>query len=104
MSDLTVLLLHLIIGYIIFHCYRHTDGHTDTASSHSEGFLRNLHKKSLQAMYQGSHVPNFEALGVPKSKCQTCTDRRTDTASSHSEGFLRNLHKKKSKGTLHGDH
>ena len=45
MSDLTVLLLHLIIGYIIFHCYRHTDGHTDTASSHSEGFLRNLHKK-----------------------------------------------------------
>ena len=63
---------------------------TDTASSHSEGFLRNLHKKSLQAMYQGSHVPNFEALGVPKSKCQARTYHRQthiDTAASHNEGF-----------------
>ena len=62
-------------------------------------------------MYQGSHLPNFEALGVPKSKCQASThiiyrhtDTQTDdTASSHSEGFLRNLHKK-SKATFHSDH
>ena len=43
-------------------------------------------------MYQGSHLPNFEALSVPKKK--PSEDRQTDdTASSHSEGFLRNLHK-----------
>ena len=29
-------------------------------------------------MYQGSHLPNFEALGVPKKKSQARTDRRTD--------------------------
>ena len=49
-------------------------------------------------MYQGSHLPNFEALGVPNSKWQTWTHAhthpRTATASSHSEGILRNLHKK----------
>ena len=44
-------------------------------------------------MYQGSHLPNFEALGVPNSKRQTRTDYHYDNASSHSEGFLRNLHK-----------
>ena len=27
-------------------------------------------------MYQGSHLPNFEALGVPKSKCQASTHIR----------------------------
>ena len=52
----------------------------------------NFFEKSLQAMYQGSHLPNFEALSVPKKK--PSEDRQTDdTASSHSEGFLRNLHK-----------
>ena len=30
-------------------------------------------------MYQGSHLPNFEALGVPKSKSQACTDPHQTT-------------------------
>ena len=29
-------------------------------------------------MYQGSHLPNFEALGVPNSKRQTRTHTQTD--------------------------
>ena len=34
-------------------------------------------------MYQGSHVPNFEALGVPKSKCQARTHTQTTTTTPH---------------------
>ena len=72
---------------------RRTD---DTAWSHSEGFLRNLHKKCLLEIYQGSHVPNFQALGIPIKIWRDLTyiHQTSDTASFHSEGFLRNLHKK----------
>ena len=44
-------------------------------------------------MYQGSHVPNFEALGITKSKWQASTHIViiiiiiNDTAASHNEGF-----------------
>ena len=30
----------------------------------------NFFEKSLQAMYQGSHLPNFEALSVPQKKAK----------------------------------
>ena len=37
--------------------------------------ILNFWKKYILRICQGSHVPNFESLGIPKSKCQAITDR-----------------------------
>ena len=45
-------------------------------------FIENSKRSQLQ-MSPGTHVPNFEALGAPKSKWQASTDRQTPTTTTH---------------------
>ena len=40
-------------------------------------------------MYQGSHLPNFEALGVPNSKRQTRTHTQTDGRTTPHESIMK---------------